>query len=196
MKKIYGLFIAIILIMSTVFFFGCESKNINSETKANENIMKIKDFMVRTDSTNLNTSVKGSIFVKGAEGIPEHIQIVAHIEVDKDDWGGVVFYIPKKWQVSNIVSSYSANGSQATPEENIATFHTKAEKYDWYKFIEVGRNRNHIATGGTGSIVIDLIPIKNEIKQSEKYNITVAVGSDERNGVKIIETDSTSIEIQ
>jgi hypothetical protein len=44
--------------------------------------------------------------------------------------------------------------------------------------------------GGAGNVVIDLAP-ENTIQQSEIFDITVTVGSDEH----VIGTDSTSIKI-
>ncbi|WDV48069.1 hypothetical protein PV797_10315 [Clostridiaceae bacterium M8S5] len=191
----YKSFVAIILLIFAILLLSsCESKKVNTKTKVNEDIIKIKDFTVSTDSTSLNTNVKGTIFVKGKEGIPKHIRIVANVEVDENDWGGVVLYIPKKWDISNVSSSFLSKGSN-NPKENISTFETKSEKYDWYKFIEVGANHSHSATGGTGTIIVDLIPVDIKIQQFEKCNIVISVGSDEKNGVKINGTDSITIEV-
>lgn len=197
-KAIYILLALLITIVIPMLFTSChQNKKTSDKTKVNENIIQIKDFRVNSDSTEMNTSVKGTIFIEGAEGIPEHVHIVAWIEVDPDDWGGVVFYIPKRWNISNIISSYPENKAQATPEYYVATWNTTdAEIYEWHKFIEIGRNHSYIPTGGgMGTVVIDLVPDENVIQQLEKFNITVAVGSDEKNGIKILETDSISIEI-
>ncbi|OBZ17644.1 hypothetical protein A7975_07275 [Bacillus sp. FJAT-26390] len=69
----------------------------------------MKSFRVNSESTDLNTTAKGTAFVKGNKAGVEQIQIVASIEVDPIDWGGVSFYIPDTWFISNIVSSYPEN---------------------------------------------------------------------------------------
>ncbi len=101
--KIKNILLAIMIIpMLTVLLIGChQSNNPADKTTVNEKIIQIKDFSVNSDSTELNTSAKGTMFVKGTEGVPEHIQIIAQIEIDPQDWGGVVFYVPKKWNIAN-----------------------------------------------------------------------------------------------
>jgi len=43
----------------------------------NENIIEVKSFSVNSDSTEMNILAKGTVFIKRADGIPEHVQIVA-----------------------------------------------------------------------------------------------------------------------
>ncbi|GMQ61775.1 hypothetical protein [Vallitalea maricola] len=197
-SKSTHILVPMVIITMAILFSSCgKSNKASDKIVVNDNIIQTKEFSVNSDSTDLNTSANGTVFIKGSEGIPEGIQIVAHIEVDPDDWGGVVFYIPKKWNIESINSSYPENQDTAKPADYIATFSTgDTERYEWDKFVEVGRDRSHIPTGGgTGTVVIDLIADKDVIQQSEKFNITVAVGSDEKDGTKIMETDSTTIEI-
>ncbi len=191
----YKPLILMVIIIGCTFLTGCKNKNMTDQTTVNENIIQTKEFMVNTESTDINTYVKGTLFVKGTEETPEQMQIVAFIEVDPDDWGGVAFYIPKNWKINNILSSYSENESKDTLQDHVTTWTCGDEKLEWQKFIEVGRNRNYVPTGGSGTVIIDLVIDKNDMSQLEQYNITIAVGSDEKNGVKIIETDSISIEI-
>lgn len=54
---------------------------------------------------------KGPVYIRGDEGVPTYIQIVASIEIGPNDWGGVAFYIPDK----NIISSYPENKPQSKP---------------------------------------------------------------------------------
>ncbi|MCT4543952.1 MAG: hypothetical protein N4A63_10460 [Vallitalea sp.] len=185
------------IIAITIIFTSChQSKNTRDATMENQNIIDTKSFSVATDSTELNTSVKGTIFIEGKKEIPEHIQIVAFIDIDDNDWGGIEFYIPKKWDISKIISSYPENKSQIKPEDYVVTLTTKSEKYKWDKFIQIGYEESYMQTvGGTGTIVIDLNVDKDKIKQLDKSNITIVVGSDEKKGIKIKGTDSVSIDI-
>ncbi|MCD5414455.1 MAG: hypothetical protein LR001_05580 [Clostridiales bacterium] len=67
---------------------------------------------------------------------------------------------------------------------------------EWNKWIEVGRCRRYMPTGGgTGTVVIDLFLDKNATHHPETFNFTVAVGSDERDGIKVIDVDYKTIEI-
>lgn len=184
--------------MLTVLLIGChQSNNPADKTTVNEKIIQIKDFSVNSDSTELNTSAKGTMFVKGTEGVPEHIQIIAQIEIDPQDWGGVVFYVPKKWNIANIISSYPEKKAQAIPADYVASWSTASEDYKWQKMVEIGTSHNWRPTGGgTGTVVIDLVPDeKNAIQQSETFDITVAVGSDDKNGKRIAQPDHISIKI-
>lgn len=191
---LFGVFI--ITVIATLLF-GCRQNNNSFEKPlVNENIIGIKDFSVNSDSTELNTSAKGTVFIQGVEGIPEHIKIVALIEIDPDDWGGVYIYIPRKWNIESITNSYPENEAQANSYKYVSTCFTAAEKYEWNKWIEIGRSSSYEPTGGgTGTVVIDLVADKDAVQQSETFNIMIAVGSDEKNGRHILGPDSTSIEI-
>ncbi|GKX29647.1 hypothetical protein SH1V18_21270 [Vallitalea longa] len=188
-----------VIIICILLFSGCYRSSNSNKVVVNENIIKSVDFSVRTESTNMNTSAKGTIFIRGTEQIPESIQIVTYVDIDPDDWGGVIIYIPKKWNVSSITSSYPENKheAEAIPKDHVAKFNTKSEKYDWYSYIEIGTEYSYIPTGGgTGTVIIELVADKDEeISETDKFNITVSVGSNEKDGVKILGTDSTHIEI-
>ena len=188
-----------VIIICILLFSGCYQSSNSNKVVVNENIIKSIDFSVSTESTNMNTSAKGTIFIRGTEQIPESIQIVTYVDIDQDDWGGVIIYIPKKWNVSSITSSYPENKHEADaiPKDHVAKFNTKSEKYDWYSYIEIGTEYSYIPTGGgTGTVIIELVADKDEeISETDKFNITVSVGSNEKDGVKILGTDSTHIEI-
>jgi len=96
------------------------------DTAVNEKVVQSRSFIVNSVSTNLNTSAKGTVFIKGKEGRTEQIQIVASIEIDPIDWGGVAFYIPDQWY-SNIISSYPENKTQSKHVDYVATWTTAAE---------------------------------------------------------------------
>jgi hypothetical protein len=198
--KAIHILLIVLTITAGIFIFYRYHHDGDSYNNAtiNEDISIIQNFSVESNSTNLSTSVEGTIFVSHDDKeIPSHIQIVAWIEIDPNDWGGVSFFIPKKWNVSNISSSYPYNEDMSIPKDNISILNAHDTKmYEWHQFIEIGRNHNYMPSeGGTGTIVIDLYPDKDSIEQTESFNITVAVGSKEKDGVKVIGTDSTSIDI-
>ncbi|MDD4572230.1 MAG: hypothetical protein PHN47_07110 [Clostridia bacterium] len=88
--------ITLILICLLIALSSCGNSNSTGEnaTTVNENIIESRGFSVNSDSTEMNTLAKGTVFIKGTEGIPEQVQIIAWIEIDSNDWGGVNFYIP------------------------------------------------------------------------------------------------------
>ncbi|WP_028612856.1 hypothetical protein [Paenibacillus harenae] len=190
--------LAILVAIATIIIFQLASKQVKSfhETAANEKIVQTKSFSINSVSTAWKTSAKGTVFVKGNEGRAEHIQIVAMIEIDPNDWGGVAFYIPDKWYISNIVSSYPENKIQSKPADYVATWTTPDTGADWKAWIEVGRDRSYRPTGGgTGTVVIDLVPDKNAKYQPETFEFGVEVGSNIKGGKKIMGTDSIRIPI-
>jgi hypothetical protein len=189
--------VAFIVIAATILFSGIiEKKNSYDDTKVNEDVIQIKNFNVNSESSGVNTSAKGTIFVKGAGGVPEHVQIVALIDIDPDDWGGVAFDIPAGWQISGITSSYPENNSIAAPADYITTWTTADSDYEWNSRIEVGRDRGYTQTiSGSGTVVIELVPIDDEIAGTETFNIMVEVGSEEKDGVKICGTDFVEIPV-
>lgn len=181
-------------IVTIVIFQLSKQENQIHKTDVNESIVQIKSFIVNSDSTELNTSAKGTLFVSGREGMIEHVQIVASIEIDPNDWGGVAFYIPDKWYVSNIKSSYPENKPQSKPVDDVSTW-TTADDNEWKAWIEVGRDRGYRATGGgTGTVVIDLVPDKSVNDQTETY-FSVEVGSSAKDGIKVMGTDFIKIPI-
>ncbi|QYZ78620.1 hypothetical protein E2N92_03870 [Methanofollis formosanus] len=162
----------------------------------NKDITRTTGFSVHSDSTDLNTSARGTIFVGGTGEIPENIRIFARIEVDPDDWGGVAFYIPAGWYVSAIMSSYPENDAPAIPADHVTTWTAAEPESEWSARVEVGRDRGNLTAGrGTGTVVIDLLPDKDAIGQTGTLDIMVAVGSDEKNGVKICGTDYIEIPV-
>jgi hypothetical protein len=195
-KKGYTLIAVAIftVIAASVFFSGCiEEKKLHDGTKVNADVIQIKDFSIKSISSGLNTSARGTIFIKGAEGISENAQIVALIEIDPSDWGGVAFDIPKGWQIAGIKSSYPENVTSATPEDYISTWTTADPDYERSTMIEVGRDRGYALTrGGNGTVVIDLVRT-DASNQPDTAVVLITVGSDEKNGIKICGTDYIEI---
>jgi hypothetical protein len=198
-KTRYILLFAVLITIVTTIIIQLSSKEEKPfhDTVVNEKIVQAKSFSVNSDSTDLNTSAKGTVFIRGDEGMVEYIQIVASIEIDPNDWGGVAFYIPDKWYISNIISSYPENETQSIPADYVATVtNVESNSHEWRAWIEVGTDHSWRPTGGgTGTVVIDIVPDQNAIQPSETFNIGVAVGSDERNGIKVSHPDSIKVPI-
>ena len=152
----------------------------------NDDITFVHSFNISGDSTDLNTSAQGTIFIKDDNSI----QIAAFVNIDPEDWGGVAFYIPKGWIISNISSNYP----EQQPSPNDVSIWTTTDS-KWNTMIEVGRNREYKQSeGGRGTVIIDLVPSSNTRTDAER-SISVEVGSSEVNGVKTMGTDSIEIPI-
>jgi len=192
--KIYIL----LIICALLILGGCKNPGISNksdDTIVNDSIIKTSGFNISSSSTELNTSAKGTVFAKGINGNVENIQIIALIEIDYNDWGGVTFYIPDDWNISSITSSFPENESQKNPGDYISTLTTADSKYELNKMIEIGKNRNYIPMGGgMGTVVIDL-SLEDVEDKPETFNMVIGVGSDETDGVMIDNPDSISIEL-
>lgn len=138
----------------------------------NKDVLYFQDFALSAEAVDLNTNVKGTIFVKGDKEKPEkrHIQISARVEVDPQDWGGVGFYITEGWNVTNIASDFPRGSS--TPERYTTTLSAGGEA----RMVYIGHSRmSAVSGGGEGSIVIEFDPVGKDLPANTA--ITVGVGS-------------------
>ena len=133
-----------------------------------------------------NSAAKGTIFAK-EDGT---IQVVAFVEIDADDWGGVAIYVPDGWRIENIASSFPESELGKINSENVNVWITEGNK--WQAMVEIGRARNYVqTTGGSGTVVIDLHPTSN----SQSTSILIEVGSSDENGIKTMGTDFVEVPI-
>lgn len=168
-----------------------------SEYTTNENIIKSQSFYVSSESTDLDTWISGTIFLSGEDGVVEHAKIVAMVQVDPEDWGGISFLVPYGWRISEITSSYPED-KNIDPAESVNMMYTggKAESYgfEYNEWITVGDYPSFTPTGGgEGTVIIELDA--PEDASIETFNILVGVGSNIKNGVKIGYPDHKVIEI-
>ncbi|WFA82647.1 hypothetical protein [Paenibacillus amylolyticus] len=184
-----------ILIVFILLFLNTD-KNEANEPVVNGNIIQVKNFDLDAKSTNLKTMTQGSIFVESENQHIDHIKIVAHVEIDSADWGGVAFYIPDQWSVSSITSSYPEHQSKLKPAEYVSTWMDSSDDSSWRTMIEIGRERNYIANGGgTGTIVIELSPDKKGESPSNSLKIGIEVGSEDKAGKRVMGTDSVEVHV-
>ncbi len=160
----------------------------------NEGIIAFEEFCVSSESTELETYTRGTIFVRENKGNNEyHVQIVAWVEVDPKDWGGVEFAIPFGWEVIGITSSYTSGSEyKDNPADNISVLSSTSNPSESFKFPRLVR----VEGGGRGNLLIEI-----DSTSSEKnpwpgvLKVRVGVGSDERDGVRIQYPDWQEIEI-
>lgn len=198
MKRIL-LAITMTIMMMTAISCGYDRGFQPSDVTENENIIQSKSFYVSSESTELETSIRGTIFLSGDNGIPEHAQIVAWVEIDPNDWGGIACYIPKGWRISGITSSYPENEPQKNPADFVGIWYTADA--DFYPFksnerIEIASDYSWKPTGGgTGTVVIELYATEEAMNSTEAFSIMVGVGCDEEDGIKSRHPDYEVIEV-
>lgn len=194
MKRIFS--ITIIIIAIATIFSGCNQDLEYNDVETNEKLIYSEDFYVNSKSTDLATSVRGTVFLSGVEGILEHAQIVSMIEIDRDDWGGGVFYIPNKWHISSITSSYTEDENEKIPEDYVAIWTPDDPEYEWSAMIEIDRDHSYASTGGgKGTVVIELAINKDGMSTTEVFSFIVGVGCEEKDGARSIHPDYELIEI-
>lgn len=191
----------VIIIVVTLALVGLwmsfNQKENSDHLAVNEGVVQTKSFSVSSDSTNWNTSARGTVFIWGDNGNATRIRIVASIEIDPNDWGGVVFYIPQNWYVADIISSFPENSNESVPSGYVSAAITgEDESREWKTWIEVARNRSETPSeGGSGTIVIDLVSDRQAIQSSDIAHISVAVGAIEKDGVRTVDLDAIKIPI-
>ena len=72
----------------------------------NEGIINFKDFHVSSDSTDLETTTRGTVFIRTDDFDNYYVQITAWVETDPSDHGGIGFTFPFGWKITSITSSY------------------------------------------------------------------------------------------
>lgn len=140
-----------------------------------------------------NTVAKGNVYVQNSHD-NVRIMVVASIIIGENDWGGVSFLIPAGWNISNALSSFP-NGSGNEAGNNAAIWNTADTESEWKSCVEIGRNHSRKPTGGgEGTVFLELIRDKNA-SASESFSLLVSVGSELKDGVPVVGTASTSVEI-
>lgn len=110
MKHKKTICIVVIIFLICTIFIVCYIERRNTETteevKINEGLSNITSFSVSSESSDVNSSINGTVFFYNADEGGCHAQIVANFEIDPNDWGGIEFYFPEGMLISNIDSSY------------------------------------------------------------------------------------------
>jgi hypothetical protein len=167
-----------------------------SEYTTNENLICSESFYVSSESTDLDTWTMGTIFLSGKDGVVKHAKIIAIVEIDSEDWGGVTITVPAGWNVSSITSSYP-EGQDKDPDDFISVWFTANHGYEFNEWILIDTNMSssplYGESGGTGTIVIELDATDDA--STELFQTTIGVGSAKRNGYGVHNPDHETIEI-
>jgi hypothetical protein len=168
-RKLYRLAIAIGLITTLLFIASCDENNQMEYIEPNRNLISYGDFMVTTDNsdTDINTSTRGTVFIYGDKRVPEdrHIRIVAWVDIDIKDFGGIWFGV-KGFKVSEIMSSYPLANNE------IIVSHAEGAQ------VSIGQ---HFLGGGRyercqGTVIIDMDINMSLEEISEYLELGIAAG--------------------
>jgi hypothetical protein len=172
-----------------------ETKDVSPEF--NEHIIAVKEFYVSADSADLDTSVRGTVFIDGdSNGKPARATIVAWMETDPRDWGGITFYLQPGWKVTHANSNYPDGvTSGADTRQAFLKVPPVLGATTYHYILEVGSAPFLTTGGGHGMVMFEMEPDSKEGIQ-DSFLIGVSVGSRIReDGVREKHTDSTSFEI-
>lgn len=193
MKK-FSFICSLILLISLMLTSCAKQEGATVNPPVNQNLLQVKTFTISTDLAADNTSAVGDIyFQKTAEHI--NVTILASINIGANDWGGVSFYIPKGWDISNILSSYPDVNIPNKKSETVI-WSTEDADSPWGSYIEIGHEHNQQPTGGgKGTVLLELVNNADNI-DAASFTLMVAVGSEMQNGIPIIGTNSLTIETE
>ncbi len=173
------LFLVLMLVMGiTVISCG------NTETTpapVNEDVISYRDFSLSAASVNLKTMTEGTIFIRGnrEKAGERRVQISVWVEIDPEDWGGISFNIPQGWEVSEVTSDYPQGNPH--PESYTMTLQNAGADQKYSRIVEIGSTRHGAAQpqGGTGSVIIELVPASGNKDIGDNMEILIALGSSE-----------------
>lgn len=206
MKKL----LTVLLIFSLFLFSACDKEVAVSYT-VNPDIIKSESFSLQAAQAGLATFANGSLFLQeSAEG--RKVLLTASIEIDEKDSYGISFYFGEGWKIAEIYSDYpqaedmiyakpdfstasiyskdapDALAETENPSEHIAVWFTADDSSEWKQRAAV-----KAAGGGSGSIIIELLP---EGEKTADLKMLLAMGSAEKDGIRIIETDGLELTME
>jgi hypothetical protein len=151
-------------------------------SSVNENVIASWGFHLDASSVNLTTRTSGTIFAKSSgEKISDRkVVISARVDIDPVDWGGVSFSIPAGWEVSAVTTDYPQGSPD--PQNHTSTIYTGSVQ-EFQRVVEIGNTKHGAAEpqGGTGSVIIELVPMPDNKDIGDSMEIAIALGSAEGN---------------
>jgi hypothetical protein len=179
---------SVCFLILALFLLGAVSCGNDQRVVTRQEFIALQDFSVTSESTGLATYTKGIIYVRENKGY--HAEILAWYRVDPADfWGGVMFGIPCGWEVTGVTSNPSNlyNVNAVSVQTMAPGNNSQLNQWVWVE----GYGR-----GGSGTLVIELDSTSCEQNpEPGVLKIGIGVGSDERDGVRIIFPDSKDIEV-
>ena len=182
-------FLALILVPAAL---SCsDTGGVLNDIHENEVVINSEDFYVGSNSTDLETFTRGTVFIKKDNSGNYLVQIEAWVEIDGADRGGVAFGIPRGWKVTRITGSY--------PQYYIQTQDTRDYwPTEWGTEVNIGC----FACGGSysggqkGSVLMEIESASKEPNPSPGvFKTFIGVGYEEREGYSVLHPDYNTIEL-
>lgn len=183
---------AICFVILALMLAATSCSNVSRDVVSHQGFVGLRDFSVSSESTGLETYAKGTVYVRENAGKTNryHVEILAWVEIDPSDWAGVGVYIPCGWEVTSITSNLEY------PVDKISVWSSHfcdnpeyAQSRQWWQLVSVERSVS-------GTLVIELDSTSSEQNPwPGVLKVTVGVGSDERDGIRIQYPDRQEIEI-
>lgn len=106
--KVLSILVIVFLICGILIALNIERHKTATREKVpiNETLSNTTDFAVSSVSSDVYTSINGTVFVYKKDEGDYYAQIVASFEIDPKDWGGIAIYFPEGILVTNIDCSY------------------------------------------------------------------------------------------
>jgi hypothetical protein len=180
---------------------GCDSHS-RQDIPENEDVLLTVPFALDASAIDMETSVQGTAFVLGdADNSGDRrIMVIATLNIDPRDWGGIEFDFPGDWDILSITSSYPEG--DLSPEDYVSAVRVYDDPTpDVTEGICVGWNSLPAASasggGGFGSLSFEIKPSSVVGDLPEYISMTIGLGSfmDTLNDVPIVHPCYIEIQI-
>jgi hypothetical protein len=176
MKKIVLILIVISSFLS-LLVTACKNEVIPSQP-INIDVLNYSDFYLNTDSVGLDTYTQGTVFIAGDQSDTKarHVQIVAWINVDPLDVGGISFTLPVGWTIKAIVSDFPQG--KPDPAKYMVLFDI-VDNNKYQQFIKIGGSAEPaiLPGGGKGCIRIDIDPMESQAAYIDMNNFELMISA-------------------
>jgi hypothetical protein len=192
------------VIMSLLLVCGmtaCSSHR-RQDIPENQDVLLTVPFTLDASAVGLDTSVQGTAFVIGDKDNPKdrRIEVIATLNIDSHDWGGIEFDFPGDWDIVSITSSYPEGNS--SPEDYVSAVRVYDDPTpDVMEGICVGWNSlpsgSAAGGGGFGSLSFEIKPAPNGDGLPEYIGMVIGLGSliDTLNDVPVVHLCYIEIQI-
>lgn len=182
-------FLALLLV--PVALSCCDTGGVPNHIPQDAEVINSDEFYVGSNSTDLETFTRGTVFIKKDDSGNYLVQIEAWVEIDTADRGGVAFGIPSGWKVTRITGSY--------PQYYIQT--QDSPDYwptEWGTEVNIGCMAcgGSYAGGQKGSVLMEIESTSKEPNPFPGvFKTSIGVGYEEREGYSVLYPDSKTIEL-
>ena len=159
---------------------SCSIGRSNVSSPSYQNYFASKQFYVDAKNIGLKSLAQGTIFVTGEKDKlgTYKVQICAQISIDPNDFGGVVFAVPKKdWKLSEVLTDYPSGVSgMKEPIGDMGSLD--------YSSVVIGERAPgglSQSIGGSGNIIINFESTQTTDSRIKNVVVLIRLGKDGAN---------------